>query len=198
LYPFLSLAWRIWNFEIADPVDELELQTGRWTLRLLAATLAIAPLRRFTGQNWLIRYRRPLGLFAFFYACLHVLALLFVQHRFVWSDIWLDVIDHKYMIVGALAFLSLVPLAITSTKGWIRRMGGRRWARLHQLVYVAAILGTVHYLWAVKKDAADPLLYLAVFLFLLGFRAYDWLKKRRVATRAMQTGRERAGAAAAQ
>jgi sulfoxide reductase heme-binding subunit YedZ len=108
---------------------------------------------------------------------MHVLALLFVQHRFVWADIWQDVVEHKYMIVGALAFLSLVPLAVTSTRGWIRRLG-KRWTVLHRLAYVAAILGTIHYLWAVKKDALDPLVYLAVFLFLLGFRVVDWVRKR--------------------
>lgn len=166
------------------------MQTGRWTLRLLAASLAITPLRRITGWNWLIKYRRPLGLFAFFYVCLHVLALLWVQHRFVWGDIWYDVVEHKYMIVGMLAFLCLVPLAVTSTKGWIRRLG-KNWAKLHQLVYVAAILGTVHYLWAVKKDAADPLFYLVLFAALLGFRALDWWKKRRAAGGRSTPGSER-------
>jgi sulfoxide reductase heme-binding subunit YedZ len=164
--------------EIAGPVDELQLQTGRWTLRFLAASLAITPLRRLSGWNWLIKYRRPLGLFAFFYVCLHVITLLYVQHRFVWLDICLDVVEHKYMVVGTLAFLALVPLAITSTKGWIRRLG-KNWVKLHRLVYVAAFLGTVHYLWAVKKDALDPLIYLAVFTGLLGFRVYEWWKKRR-------------------
>ena len=163
-------------------MDELELQTGRWTLRLQAATLTITPLRRLTGQNWLIKYRRPLGLFAFFYACMHVLSLLFVQHRFVWADIWEDVVEHKYMIVGALAFLSMIPLALTSTKGWIRRLG-KRWTKLHQLVYLTAVLGTIHYLWAVKKDTTDPLIFLGVFLLLLGARAVEWWRKRKVNSR---------------
>jgi sulfoxide reductase heme-binding subunit YedZ len=153
----------------------------------LAASLAITPLRRITGWNWLIKYRRPLGLFAFFYVCLHVVTLLWVQHRFIWLDIWLDVVEHKYMVVGTLAFLAMVPLAITSTKGWIRRLG-KRWGKLHRLVYVAAILGTIHYLWAVKKDALDPLIYLTVFLLLLGFRAYDWYKKRRSLASAARSG----------
>jgi sulfoxide reductase heme-binding subunit YedZ len=125
---------------------------------------------------------------------MHVLALLFVQHRFVWADIWADVVEHKYMIVGALAFLSLIPLAVTSTKGWIRRLG-KNWTRLHRLVYATAVLGTIHYLWAVKKDAADPLLYLAVFLFLLGFRAVEWFRKRK-ARAAVETNREGVRAAA--
>ncbi len=154
------------------------MQTGRWTLRILAASLAVTPLRRITGWNWLIKYRRPIGLFAFFYACLHIVTYIWLQQRFAWADMFEDVTKRRYIIVGTLAFISLIPLALTSTKGWIRRLG-KRWTVLHRLVYVAAILATVHYLWAVKKDTTLPLIYLAIFVALLGFRVVDWLKGRR-------------------
>jgi sulfoxide reductase heme-binding subunit YedZ len=134
-------------------------------------------LRRLTGQNWLIKYRRPIGLFAFFYVCLHVTTLVWIQHRFVWADIVADVFEHRYMFVGFVAFLSLIPLAITSTRGWIRRLG-KNWTKLHRLVYVAAIAGTVHYLWAVKKDTTAPLTYLAIFVALLGYRVWVWFVNR--------------------
>jgi sulfoxide reductase heme-binding subunit YedZ len=163
-------------------VHELRLQTGRWTLRILAASLAITPLRRITGQNWLIKYRRPIGLFAFFYAILHLITYMWLQQQFAWGDMLEDVTRRAYIIVGTLALLAMIPLALTSTKGWIRRMG-KNWTKLHRLVYVSAILATVHYLWAVKKDTTAPLIYLAIFMSLLGFRVYLWLNDRRVKAR---------------
>ena len=154
------------------------MQSGIWTLRILAASLAITPLRRLTGWNWLIRYRRPIGLFAFFYAILHIVTYIWLDKVFAWGDMWEDVTKRKYIIVGTLALLCLIPLALTSTKGWIRRLG-KRWTLLHRLVYAAAILATVHYLWAVKKDTTLPLIYLAIFAALLGFRVVTWLNGRR-------------------
>jgi sulfoxide reductase heme-binding subunit YedZ len=162
----------------AAPYEELEKQTGRWTLRILAATLAITPLRRVTGWNALVRYRRMLGLFVFFYACVHLTAYLYLDMQFVMADIIEDIIEHKYITIGMFAFLTLIPLAITSTKGWIRRLG-RRWRTLHRLIYVTAIAGTVHYLWAVKKDTFDPLVYLTIFAALLGYRLVAWQRRRR-------------------
>lgn len=180
LTPAAYLAWSGWRGDLgANPIEKLELETGRWTLRMLAATLAISPLRRLTGWNGVIKYRRMLGLFAFFYASLHVSTYVGLDYFFDWSDIVEDVAEHLYITVGAIAFLLLVPLAITSTKGWIRRLGGRRWRRLHRLVYAAAIAGTVHYLWAVKKDTLDPLIYLAIFGVLLGERLWSWALERR-------------------
>jgi sulfoxide reductase heme-binding subunit YedZ len=162
----------------AAPYEELEKQTGRWTLRILAATLAITPLRRVTGWNALVRYRRMLGLFVFFYACVHLTAYLYLDMQFVMADIIEDIIEHKYITIGMFAFLTLIPLTITSTKGWIRRLG-RRWQKLHRLIYVTAIAGTIHYLWAVKKDTFDPLVYLTIFAVLLGYRLVVWQRRRR-------------------
>ena len=165
----------------ANPIEKLELETGRWTLRLLAVTLSITPLRKITGWNGLTRYRRMLGLFTYFYACTHLLVYIGLDMVFDASDIVEDVTEHLYVTVGMLTFLILTPLAITSTKGWIRRLG-KRWVKLHRLIYVAAITGTIHYLWAVKKDTFLPLVYLAIFIFLLGYRLWDHFSKRRGAS----------------
>jgi sulfoxide reductase heme-binding subunit YedZ len=161
----------------ANPIEKVELQTGRWTLRMLAITLSVTPLRRITGWNSLVRYRRMLGLFTYFYACTHLLVYIGLDMVFDASDIVEDVLEHLYVTVGMLTFLILTPLAITSTKGWVRRLG-KRWVKLHRLIYVAAITGTIHYLWAVKKDTFLPLVYLAIFIVLLGFRLWDYFLKR--------------------
>jgi sulfoxide reductase heme-binding subunit YedZ len=166
----------------ANPIEALELRTGRWALRLLAATLAVTPLRRISGWNELIRYRRMLGLFAFFYATLHLSTYVGLDMFFDISDIVEDVVEHPYVTIGLATWLLLLPLAITSTRGWVRRLGGKRWAMLHRLIYVAAITGTVHYLWAVKKDTYLPLVYFTVFAVLLGWRLWAFLAKRRRAS----------------
>jgi sulfoxide reductase heme-binding subunit YedZ len=147
---------------------------------MLAVTLAVTPARRLFGWNALIRYRRMLGLFVFFYACIHLTAYLYLDMQFDVSDIVEDIIEHKYITIGMFAFLTLIPLAITSTKGWIRRLG-RRWQKLHRLIYITAIAGTVHYLWAVKKDTFLPLVYLTIFVVLLGYRLVMWQRRRRQA-----------------
>ena len=161
----------------ANPIEKVELETGRWTLRMLAITLTVTPLRRITGWNGVTRYRRMLGLFTYFYACIHLLVYIGLDMVFDASDIVEDVLEHLYVTVGMLTFLILTPLAITSTKGWVRRLG-KRWVKLHRLIYVAAITGTIHYLWAVKKDTFLPLVYLAIFIALLGFRLWDYFSKR--------------------
>ena len=153
----------------ANPIRELEVQTGLWTLRCLAVTLAISPVRRVTGWNVLVSYRRMLGLFTFFYACVHLSMWVGVDWFFAWADMAGEIVKHRYVLIGMLTWLLLLPLAITSTRAWVRRLG-KRWARLHRLVYVAAVTGTIHYLWAVKKDTFFPLVYLAVFGTLLGVR----------------------------
>ena len=181
LLPFAWLAWRTLHGELGPvPYEELEKQTGRWTMRILAATLAITPARRLLGWNAAIRYRRMLGLFVFFYACVHLTAYLYIDMQLNVSDIVEDIIKHKYITIGMFAFLTLIPLAITSTKGWIRRLG-KRWRKLHQVVYITAIAATVHYLWAVKKDTFLPLVYLAIFTLLLGYRFMLWQRSRRSA-----------------
>ena len=167
----------------ANPITELEIQTGLWALRFLAITLAVTPLREVSGIGLLAKYRRMFGLFTFFYACLHVSIWVVVDWFFDWRAMAGEIVKHKYILVGMATFLMLLPLAITSTTGWVRRLGGRRWARLHRLVYLAAIGGTVHYLWAVKKDTLFPLTYLAIFLLLLGYRAFFVLRDRRARAR---------------
>jgi sulfoxide reductase heme-binding subunit YedZ len=171
LVPAAYLGWATYSDNLgADPMNELEVQTGLWTIRFLAFTLAITPLRQLTGWGVLAKYRRMIGLFTFFYASVHLGLWMFVDWRLDWPAMWDEIVKHKYILIGMLTFLLLVPLAITSTKGWVRRLGGQRWARLHRLVYVAAITGTIHYLWAVKKDTFYPLVYLLTFAALLGFR----------------------------
>jgi methionine sulfoxide reductase heme-binding subunit len=168
----------------ANPIEEVELRTGRWALRFLAAALTVTPLRRISGWNGLIRYRRMLGLFAFFYATVHLGAYVGLDMFFDWNDIVEDVVKHPYVTIGLATWLILLPLAITSTTGWVRRLGGKRWARLHRLVYVAAITGTIHYLWAVKKDTYLPLVYLTIFVILLGWRVGAAVVRRRRTRRA--------------
>jgi sulfoxide reductase heme-binding subunit YedZ len=176
----LPLAWIAWQFFHgglgANPIRELEIQTGLWTLRFLAITLSVTPLRRATGWNGIAKYRRMLGLFTFFYATVHLSMWAGVDWFFAWGDMWDEIVKHRYILVGMLTWLIMVPLAITSTKGWVRRLG-KRWARLHRLVYVAAITGTIHYLWAVKKDTFFPLVYFGVFALLLGYRVISARQK---------------------
>lgn len=163
----------------ANPIEEIEKRTGTWTLRFLALTLAITPVRRLAGWSWLAPYRRMLGLFTFFYACVHLSAYAGLDMYFDAGDIVEDVAKHLYITVGMASFLLLVPLALTSTKGWMRRLGGARWKRLHRATYAAAVGGTVHYLWAVKKDTLLPLVYLAIFVALLGVRVWWTVAARR-------------------
>ena len=163
----------------ANPITKIEIMTGLWTMRFLAITLAVTPVRETFKLGALAKYRRMLGLFTFFYACIHVSTWVGVDWFFDWALMGEEIVKHKYILVGMATFLTLVPLALTSTNGWVRRLGGKRWAKLHRLVYVAAIGGTVHYLWAVKKDTFFPLAYLATFMVLLGYRAYHAVRNRR-------------------
>jgi len=169
--PLVWLVVRLLLSELgANPIEALEHETGEWTLRLLAASLAVTPLITFTRWGWLIAQRRFLGLATFTYASIHLLVYIGVDQFFNVDDIVEDVLKHLYVTVGMAAFLMLLPLAITSTKGWIRRLGGKRWNQLHRLVYGAAVAGCVHYLWAVKKDLTEPLIYAAVFAVLFALR----------------------------
>lgn len=154
----------------ADQIHDTQIRTGLWTLRFLAVTLAVTPVRELFGLGALARYRRTFGLFAFFYACVHVATWTWADTNFDLPFMWEEIVKHKYILVGMLTFLLLVPLAVTSTKGSIKRMGGKRWNRLHRLIYVAAVTGTIHYLWAVKKDTLFPVIYFVVFALLLGYR----------------------------
>jgi len=164
------VAW--WRSSLgADQITATEIRTGLWTLRFLAITLAVTPARQLLRLGALAKYRRMLGLFVFFYALVHVLTWSWADTDFDFGFMGREIAKHRYILVGMLTFVLLIPLALTSTKGSIKRLGGRRWNRLHQLIYVAAITGTVHYLWAVKKDTFFPLVYLVTFLVLLGVRA---------------------------
>jgi methionine sulfoxide reductase heme-binding subunit len=192
LLPLAYIAWKFFHDKLgANPIRELEIETGLWTLRLLAVTLSISPARRAFGWNWIQKYRRMLGLFTFFYATVHLSMWAGVDWFFAWGDMWQEIVKHKYILIGMLTWLIMVPLAITSTRGWVRRLG-KRWTQLHRLVYAAAITGTVHYLWAVKKDTFFPLVYLAVFVLLL---AYRLISARRKSSRG-QPPRSREAAAA--
>jgi len=162
----------------ADPIDKLERESGQWTLRMLAASLAVTPVMRLTRWGWLVPQRRFLGLAAFFYAVGHLSVYIGLDWFFDVDEIVKDIIKHLYVTVGMLAFLLLVPLALTSTKSSIKRLGGKRWNTLHRLVYGSAVAGCVHFLWAVKKDIAEPILYSAIFAVLLAFRIYWWRRAR--------------------
>jgi len=168
----------------ADPVKDITHRTGKAVLVLLLCTLAVTPVRRLTGWNGIISARRPLGLFAYFYACLHFLIYLGDQ-GFAPGYIVEDVAKHPYVTAGFTALVLLTPLAVTSTKGWIRRLG-KRWTRLHRLVYAAAALGVIHFLWGVKKDVREPLVYAAVLALLLALRVPGWIaaRKKKTARRA--------------
>lgn len=157
----------------AEPVEALMRRTGWWALTLLVATLAVTPVRRITGWNRLIAVRRPLGLMAFLYASLHFLNYIVIDQWFGWEYIIEDILERPLITAGFTALLLLIPLAATSTKGAIRRLGGKRWRRLHRLIYPAALLGVLHYFWLVKADKTPPLIYAAIVVTLLGLRIWN-------------------------
>jgi methionine sulfoxide reductase heme-binding subunit len=174
----------------ANPTQFLEHATGDWTLRFVAITLAVTPLRKILRQPQLIRFRRMLGLFAFFYGCCHFAIYLTFDQIFDLHGIWADVLKRRYITVGFTGFVLMIPLALTSTAGWIRRMGGRRWAILHRAIYLTAIAGVIHYYWLVKSDVHLPLEYAAVMAVLLGWRVFDHYAKPRRATPAAVPARK--------
>jgi sulfoxide reductase heme-binding subunit YedZ len=178
LVPFGWLLWDVSQQTLGpDPVAALEHRTGIWALRLLLITLTMTPLRRVTGWAKAIRFRRMLGLFAFFYASVHLLIYVVIDLGGFWSQLLEEIVKRPYITVGFSAWLLLLPLAITSTKGMMRRLG-RRWQQLHRLVYVAALLGTLHFLWLVKADHREPALYVGIFVVLMLLR---WPKRRAAA-----------------
>lgn len=205
LIPFAHLVWRGYHGNLtADPLVEITNETGIWTLRFIVMTLAITPVRRLTGWNPIIRFRRMLGLFAFFYATLHFLTYV-VGDRFAsldfpdgfiaWStfvnlmaSIWEDIAKRPYITVGFIALVSMAPLAFTSTAGWIRRLGGRNWQRLHRLVYLTGIAGVTHYWWKVKADTLHPIVYAAIVAVLLGYRLAQSFKRSRWQRQPVQAG----------
>lgn len=184
LAPMALLAWRIrlvWTEADIDalgpdPVAAIEHALGLWALRLLLLTLAVSPLRQLTGRPVLLQFRRMLGLYAFAYASLHFAAYLVLDLRGWWTLVFEEIVKRPYITVGFAAWLLLVPLAITSTRGWMRRLG-RRWGQLHRLVYAIGVLAVLHFWWIVKSDYREPLLYAAILAVLLGWRA--WKRARR-------------------
>jgi sulfoxide reductase heme-binding subunit YedZ len=179
LVPVAMIAWPFLRGSlIPNVVEFLQHSTGDWTLRFIVITLAVTPLRKVTGWSELIRFRRMFGLFAFFYACLHFLTYLGPDQSFDVSAMWRDVGKRPFITVGFAAFVLLIPMALTSSAGWVRRLGGRAWQRLHQAIYAIAILGVIHYYWQVKSDVRKPLFYGALVGILLAWRAARWMQKR--------------------
>jgi sulfoxide reductase heme-binding subunit YedZ len=170
----------------ANPVEHITHMTGDWALRFLVITLCVTPLRKLLGQPSLIKFRRMLGLFAFFYACLHFTTYCWLYAWLeaqavgtsFWAVVWADLAKRPYITMGFFGLLCLVPLAVTSTAGWIRRMGGKRWQMLHRLTYAAAAFGVIHYYWLVKSDVRKPLMYGAMVGVLLLFRAVLAMRRR--------------------
>jgi methionine sulfoxide reductase heme-binding subunit len=172
---FRFLTDRLGSNPIAEAMNEL----GEWTLITLLATLACTPLKIVLGWNWPLQLRRMLGLISFTYVCLHFMVYLVLDQFFDWQTIWEDILKRKFITIGFLGFLLLLPLAITSTNKMVKRLGFRRWKRLHRLSYAAAVAGVVHYLWRVKADLREPLIYAAVLALLLLIRLYPWWRERR-------------------
>ena len=169
--PATLLGWDAWHHRLgANPVNEAILTTGMSALVFLMLTLLVTPLRKLSGLNWIIGFRRTLGLYAFFYACLHFLIFFSLDRSFSVSSTLAEMVKRKYLLVGITALLLMVPLAITSTNAMIKRLGGKRWQALHRLVYVIAIAGVIHYYLQVKADVRKPLAFAAVLAILLGYR----------------------------
>ncbi|HUN88032.1 MAG TPA: protein-methionine-sulfoxide reductase heme-binding subunit MsrQ [Terriglobales bacterium] len=204
LGPLLNLVWKAvhilpWTSEIgfiaagadrwnlgANPINVITRATGKATLIFVLITLTVTPARRVLGQPWLIRYRRMFGLFAFFYGSLHLATYVVLDQFFDVGSMIADIEKRKFITVGFAAFVLMIPLALTSTSGWIRRLGGKRWHRLHQLVYVTAVLAIFHFLWLVKFDITRPVKYGGVLAILLGYRIAIWLVERTRSARERQ------------
>jgi sulfoxide reductase heme-binding subunit YedZ len=185
LTPLCWLGWRAWNRNLtANPIEFITHFTGDWTIRLVVATLAVTPLRKLLNLPSLIRYRRPIGLFAFFYGSLHFLTYIWLDKFFDLHDIVKDVAKRPFITAGFTAFVCMAPLAITSTAGWIRRLGGKRWQKLHRLIYLTAIAGVAHYYWLVKSDVRLPVLYGTLVGVELAYRVIVSKRRRPAAPRA--------------
>jgi sulfoxide reductase heme-binding subunit YedZ len=189
LIPLGMLLWRAFHNGLAgfpdnmdfgaNPIEFITHATGDWTIRFLVITLAVTPLRKIPGLRQLIRFRRMFGLFAFFYGCLHFGTWIGLDKFFAWGEMWKDVQKRRFITVGFAAFVLMIPLAITSTAGMIRRLGARRWQMLHRAIYASAVLGVIHYYWLVKSDERKPLQYAAMVGALLASRLGIWIYGRR-------------------
>jgi sulfoxide reductase heme-binding subunit YedZ len=181
LAPLIYLIYILYQDLGANPVETITNTTGIWTLRLIMVTLAISPLRWLTGINQLINYRRLIGLFAFFYGCLHFLTYFFLDHQFDFAGMWEDVRLRPYITAGFIAFVLMIPLALTSTNGWIRRLGGRNWNLLHKLIYITAMAAVLHYYWkvSIKLPPDNPRNYGILVAILLGWRLWRNFARKR-------------------
>ncbi|HEX4592667.1 MAG TPA: protein-methionine-sulfoxide reductase heme-binding subunit MsrQ [Bryobacteraceae bacterium] len=180
LVPLAWLGWRAYQQELtANPIEFITHYTGDWTIRFLLITLTVTPLRKLLNQPQLARFRRMLGLFAFFYGCLHLMTWLGLDKFFDLSEMWKDVVKRRFITAGMTAFLLMLPLAITSTAGWVRRLGFVKWQRLHRLIYFSGLAGVVHYYWLVKSDIREPLMYFAIWSVLMIYRLGVWMRSRR-------------------
>lgn len=192
--PATLLGWDALHHQLgANPVNFAILTTGLMALIFLLLTLAVTPLRKITGLNWIIFSRRTLGLYAFFYACLHFLIFFSFDRGFSVPGTLSEMVKRKYLIVGSTALLVMVPLAITSTNGMIKRLGGKRWRALHRLAYVAAVAGVIHYYMQVKADVRQPLAFAAVLAVLLGWRLMEYLRRPKSVPVAVASVKPKAG-----
>lgn len=179
LLPLAVLLHRAVQGELgANPISYVTNWLGQWTFRLLLVGLALTPLRIVTGLAWPVLLRRLVGLFTFFYAGLHFLVWILIDHYFNWDQMLADLVKRRYITVGMAALLLLIPLAITSTNGMVKRLGGNSWRRLHRLVYLIGILAALHFLWLAKGFRADAVLYAGILVLLLGVRLFDALRRR--------------------
>jgi methionine sulfoxide reductase heme-binding subunit len=186
LFPIAYLSWGIWKLYrgeyigsiSANPIEYITHYTGDWTIRFLLITLAITPLRFIFNRPQFTRYRRMFGLFAFFYGVLHLMTWAWFDKDFVVPEMWADIAKRPYITVGMLGFVIMIPLAITSTAGWVRRLSFKRWQKLHRIVYIAPAAGVVHYWWLVKSDIRLPLMYGVILGVLMAFRVYIWTKAK--------------------
>ncbi len=172
LAPLGWIFWRAVNGDLgANPIETVNRFLGDWAIRSLLLALAVTPLVHITGQSVIVRFRRMLGLFAFFYALLHLSNYIIADQAFNWGDIWADIVKRKFITMGMLNMLILIPLAVTSTKGMIRRLGGKRWRKLHRMVYFVGVGAVVHYTMMVKADLMQPIIHGSILAVLLGYRA---------------------------
>jgi sulfoxide reductase heme-binding subunit YedZ len=179
LGPVAVLTWKAFHDLLgANPVDVITRTTGRWTLTFLLVTLGITPVRRLTGMPWLIRFRRMVGLYAFFYGCLHLTTYVWLDKFFDVHEMLHDILKRRFITAGMTGWLLMLPLALTSTTGWIRRLGGKRWQKLHRLIYFSAAAGVIHFIWLVKADLQKPLTYGVILVILLAYRALMWVTAR--------------------
>jgi len=179
LIPLGILGWRGYNADLtANPIEFITHYTGDWTIRFLLITLSITPLRMLLNRPQITRYRRMFGLFAFFYGVCHFSVWFVLDKFFSLSDMWVDVIKRRYITVGMLALLIMIPLAVTSTNGWVKRLGYAKWQKLHRIVYLAPAAGVVHYWWLVKSDIRLPAMYGAILAVLMIYRVFTWTRKK--------------------